>query len=222
VTVTVKLMGLALARPPADTASQLETLARLPIVKGVPPVAAEVTATDCAAVTAPVVLLQLNASELGEGDSAEPPLVVIVIVTGMKRAAPVAGVNVSPVLGAVVTGSVPMQPGAIEKLNVDAAVATVEVTFRPTLMSVGVIATGPPEVGIPDVNTAARPAEALTLVRSATAPEYNAIGTFTTVAPVAVSQDSAIDAGPVSTAACIVPVQMTSARIARSTFRKRD
>jgi len=101
-------------------------------------VAAEVTLTCCAPVTVPAVLLQVNVSELGVGTSAEPPPVVMVMVTGMKRVVPTVpivpvGVNVSPVLAAVVLGSVPMQPGAIEKTKLVAELADDDVTFSPVL-----------------------------------------------------------------------------------------
>jgi len=134
VAVTVSTTGVELAVPPADTLSQLETVLRLPMVKGVPPVAAELTLTVCAEVTAPEVLLQVNVSELGEGTSAEPLLVVMLMTTGMLRTVPTVpvlpvGVKISC---GVPPGTVPWQPGAIVTLKTVAVL--VEVTDSPALV----------------------------------------------------------------------------------------
>jgi len=53
-------------------------------------------------------------------------------------------------------------------------------------------------------------------------PDANVMFTVVVLGPAKVSQLRVIEAGPTIVAvACSVPVQMTSARIARSTFRKR-
>lgn len=133
--VKVTVIGVPLATPPADaTLSQLAVGLVVPKVKGVPPVAAEVTLmVALVGLTLVWVLLQVNVTALGEGTSAEPLLVVMVTVTGIVRFVPatptvVAGANVS----AGLAGSVPVQPAAIVMVNAVALV--VELTDNPVLV----------------------------------------------------------------------------------------
>ncbi|MGA2273226.1 MAG: hypothetical protein ABSH00_06705 [Bryobacteraceae bacterium] len=206
VTVKVSTTGVELARPPADTVSQPGSAGLVPMVKGVPLVAAEVTLTVCAALAVVVVLLQVKVTELGEGTSALPLLVVMFTVTGTTRAVPVAGVNV---IDNVPAGTVPLQPGAIVKLKFVATVVEL------TVAAAG-ITTGPEEAD----DSPAEP-DGVTLIAEPDAASV--MPTDTAVGPASVSQFSVSEVGFATNVAvaCSVPVQMTSARIARSTFRER-
>jgi hypothetical protein len=142
---------------------------------------------------------------LGEAASGFPEAVTTRL-TLTTRAVPVVGVNVT--VPVVVPTVAPLHPGCALKTKLVGTV--VEATDAAPAST-----TGP--VG------AAKPAEPATetlplLADTAVRP------IVTCGAPISVSQVRLSEAGlatSVAVAACIVPVQMTSARIARSTFRKR-
>ena len=149
----------------------------------------------------PALLVQVSVTGLGVAASAVPELVMIRLRFTM-RAVPVVGVNVT--VPVVVPTVIPLHPGVALKTKF------VGVGFAPTDAEPG-SATSP-------VSVLERVGTTLPLLVDT---EVRAI--VTGGAPISVSQVRLSEAGlDVSVAAaCIVPVQMTSARIARSTFRKR-
>jgi hypothetical protein len=133
--VTSSAIGVPVAVPPAETVSQLGKAGLAPMVKGVPLVAAEETLTVCAAPTTPLVELHVKLTELGEGASADPCEVTMLMVTGTLRAVPTAGVKTRP---KEPPGTAPLQPGAMMMLK------TTAVLIELTVLGAG-STTGPPE-----------------------------------------------------------------------------
>lgn len=113
---TVNAIAVALAVPPVKGVTESQegsTFVVLSTVKGVPPLAGDVTLTVCdgPGVYDDPVLVQVNVTALGVGARADPELVILKVALTV-RAVPLAGVKVRTTTWPLVA---PLQPGATLK-----------------------------------------------------------------------------------------------------------